>query len=570
MGAEHRSHAAQELTSGPGYDYQPDWSSDGRWIVYTKYDKDAIALWAYEVASKKAHPLTRDTAVNVEPRFSPDGKRIAFVSTAYNGRFHIFAGRFEDGELRDIQRITGENKSSLPRYYYSDYDHEISPAWSPDGSDLLFVSNRRTSLRDGWLLADEGGAGSRGARNPLRRDLLEGPSRFSPDGKRIVYASYLGRAWHQMWVMPAEGGDAFPLTYGDYDNINPRWSPDGTAHCIHFESRRKHFVVDSKVPGGDQQQHGREGETLLVRWARSAVTVSDETGHETAARVSSQLKTAAPMLRAMHGCRRMTASIVPSVRSKRTTSKATAKQKSKCPAGTATVEVMKGFEYAFRAANGRVKAGQVAKIVRPSSEPSIYPTTETAAWVSGDVHVHMNYAGAYRNTPAHLVFQAAAENLPIVEDLVVNKEQRIPDMAYFRTTPDPASTAENLLLHGQEFHTSYWGHLGLLHLTQHFLFPDYCRVREYGRSEPVSDQRHRSRHGARTAGRWSVTFTRSTPIRTRERNPYRRTASGCRAGQGGLHRGRSASATTSRQRASGTGFELRIPPARGGGNGRNG
>ena len=86
----------------------------------------------------------------------------------------------------------------------------------------------------------------------------------------------------------------------------------------------------------------------------------------------------------------------------------------------------------------------------------------------------MNYGGAYRNTPGHLVTQAAAENLQVVEDLVVNKEQRIPDIAYFSTKPDPASTATNLLLHGQEFHTSYWGHMGLLNLTQNFLLPGYA------------------------------------------------------------------------------------------------
>ena len=102
------------------------------------------------------------------------------------------------------------------------------------------------------------------------------------------------------------------------------------------------------------------------------------------------------------------------------------------------------------------------------------PEDQDTAWISGDVHVHMNYGGAYRNTPARLVSQMAAENLPIVHDLVVNKEERIPDIAYFRTTPDPASTADHLLVHGQEFHTSYWGHLGLLHLTRNFLIPDYA------------------------------------------------------------------------------------------------
>jgi hypothetical protein len=73
-----------------------------------------------------------------------------------------------------------------------------------------------------------------------------------------------------------------------------------------------------------------------------------------------------------------------------------------------------------------------------------------------------------------LIEQAAAENLGIVEDLVVNKEQRVPDISYFSPQPDPASTADHLLLHGQEFHTSYWGHLGLLHLTKNFILPGYA------------------------------------------------------------------------------------------------
>jgi len=86
----------------------------------------------------------------------------------------------------------------------------------------------------------------------------------------------------------------------------------------------------------------------------------------------------------------------------------------------------------------------------------------------------MNYGGAYRDTPTKLVAQQTAENLFLVENLVVNKELRIPDIAYFRTTPDPASTPSHWLLHSQEFHTSYWGHLGLLNLTHNFLLPDYA------------------------------------------------------------------------------------------------
>jgi TolB protein len=95
-------------------------------------------------------------------------------------------------------------------------------------------------------------------------------------------------------------------------------------------------------------------------------------------------------------------------------------------------------------------------------------------WWSGDLHVHMNYGGAYRNSPAHLKFQAQAEGLHVVENLVVNKEQRIPDIGYFQTTPDAVSDEQFVLMHAEEFHTSFWGHTALLGLERHFLLPNYA------------------------------------------------------------------------------------------------
>jgi hypothetical protein len=143
------------------------------------------------------------------------------------------------------------------------------------------------------------------------------------------------------------------------------------------------------------------------------------------------------------------------------------------PAGRIDVEVTKGFEYRFEKKNVLIASGRHSTLT-VYLQPLNLPRDARAQWVSGDVHVHMNYGGSYRNTPKNLVAQAIAENLPIVEDLIVNKEQRIPDIAYFSNKPDAASTATNLLLHGQEFHTSYWGHLGLLNLTRNFLIPGYA------------------------------------------------------------------------------------------------
>ena len=100
------------------------------------------------------------------------------------------------------------------------------------------------------------------------------------------------------------------------------------------------------------------------------------------------------------------------------------------PAGTINIGVMKGFEYAFEQQTVKISEAQNTEVTF-HLRPLKIPQDADRHWVSGDVHVHMNYGGSYRNTPSHLVAQAAAENLSIVEDLIVNKERRFPDIKYF-------------------------------------------------------------------------------------------------------------------------------------------
>src|SRR5574341_1911753 len=60
---------ARQISSGHGYDYQPDWSPDGRFLAYASYGDDAVELRLLEVESGTSRPITRNRAVNVEPRF---------------------------------------------------------------------------------------------------------------------------------------------------------------------------------------------------------------------------------------------------------------------------------------------------------------------------------------------------------------------------------------------------------------------------------------------------------------------------------------------------------------------
>jgi len=471
------STTAEQLTAGTGYDYQPDVSPDGRWVLYSSYNKDAIELWVLDLNTRQSRQLTSNDAVNVEPRFSPDGKRIVFVSTSYKGHFHIFLADFDNGELRNVQRVTGETRSNLPRYYYSAVDHEISPVWSRDGSELLFVSNRGHIYGTGgfWRMKAEPGADA----HEIHYEETTWKARpdSSPDGKRIVYASYLGQQWHQLWVMLSSGGNAFPLSYGDFDSINPRWSPDGKR--IAFISNRggNTSLWTQEIPGGGQTQLAIHERQYLRPMVRISITVLDPSGNPTPARVSvtgADGRAYAPHDAWMHADDSF-------VRAERPFEAhyfhISGLAKVDVPPGNVTIEAMKGLEFRAASQTIHVATDESAKLTI-RLQPLKITQEAGSRWVGADVHVHMNYAGTYRNTPAHLVFQAAAENLPIVEDLIVNKEQRIPDIGDFSPKPDSASTATNFLFHGQEFHTSYWGHLGLLNLTQHFLIPGYAAYPE--------------------------------------------------------------------------------------------
>ncbi|MGO8858882.1 MAG: CehA/McbA family metallohydrolase [Steroidobacteraceae bacterium] len=491
---------AEQLPGGIGYDYQPDWSPDGRWVIYTSYAGEALELWVLDLQSGTARALTGNGAVNVEPRFSPDGKRIVFVSTLFNRRFHLFTADFANGALRNIQRLTGEHKSALPRYYYSAYDHEINPVWTRDGREILYVSNRGHIYGTGgfWRTSAgvSAGAGAGGDAHEIHYEETNWKARpdVSPDGSRLVFSSYAGRGWHNLWVMPAVGGDAFPIAYGDWDQTNPRWSPDGTR--VAFISNRSGTTEIDVVPlpGGDARPLVASDRRYVMPRASLGLQLRDAAGNAASARVSvtdAAGRFYAPddaWIQADDGFDRTERRVEAHYFHAR------GAVSIDVPAGPIQVEILRGFERRFERRQVTTAAGKVSELAVNLDEGR-WSVPDTGHWVSGDAHVHMNYGGVYRNTPAHLVTQAQAENLGLVNALIVNKEQRFPDIAYNGRHTDAASQADALVVHGQEFHTSYWGHLGILDTDAVILpgyagYPNTAAASLYPMNADVADMAH--------------------------------------------------------------------------------
>ena len=486
---------ARELTHAGGYDYQPDWSSDGRHIVFTRYQNDAVELWQLDLKTGNAIALTANHGVNLEPRYSPDGRQVAFVSTVDSDHFNLYVASLDGDRIATPRRLVGERKSAVNRYYYSPFDHAINPSWTPDGKRIVFVSNRDVAYGTGdiWSVAVD-------APDDLKRIYGEETAwraqpQVAPDGRRILFSSYHGRQWQQLWMTTMDGAAPLPLTFGDFDRTQQRLSPDADRVAyISNEGGNTSLWVQTLLGGARTQVVAMQKHYLNPN-AALHIAVHDEQGRLAPSRLTvlaADGRAYAPdnaWMQADDGFDRKRQAFETHY------FHCAGDCTLEVPVGTVKLTATHGMDYGVAAQELQVKpTGAVAEIaLSPLRLPEQY-----GHWTSADLHVHMNYGGHYRNDTDGLIAQARAEHLDAIYNLVVNKEERIPDIAGFKTPPVRKDGV--LVMQGQEFHSSYWGHLGLLDLDDHFITPDFTAYRLSAIASPypyngvVADLAH-AQHG---------------------------------------------------------------------------
>lgn len=192
----------------------PAWSSDGKWLAYTSYEKGKADLYIKHLTEKFGAVVAKN-GINITPAWIP-GKFVLAATLSFSGD-------------QEIYLLTGTGKISKRLTY--NWGIDLSPTWSPDSKQMAFVSKRSGTPQIYIKNIDSG---------VVKRLTFQGnyntQPAWSPKGDILAYSA-MEEGRSNIFVIGVDGEGPVQLTHNEGDNESPSWSPDG--NLVVFSSTRE-------------------------------------------------------------------------------------------------------------------------------------------------------------------------------------------------------------------------------------------------------------------------------------------------------------------------------------------
>ncbi|MHB1237656.1 MAG: Tol-Pal system beta propeller repeat protein TolB [Gallionella sp.] len=197
-------------------------------IAYVKRNGEKYSLIVADSDGYNEQVVLEQNEPIMSPAWSPDGSHLVYVSFE-TGHAVVYVQSLFTNQRMKLADFSGSNSA---------------PSWSPDGKQLAIVLTRDGSSEIYLLRPD--GSGIR--RLTFINAIATEPS-FSPDGQTLLFTSNEGGS-PQIYSMPVAGGPEQRMTFGDGNNYSPRYSPDGKGFVYTHFINGKFFIATQDFQTG--------------------------------------------------------------------------------------------------------------------------------------------------------------------------------------------------------------------------------------------------------------------------------------------------------------------------------